>query len=244
MRIISKNIGYMSNIEHYDLCDTFSDSNANKGLIICYIISTRKSVSLVSLELRARHEEIGIDEKWHKRYMAATFGCSFESIYNFINVYGDDDFGRWTLIISYQNTEVTISGEKDKTVIGVSYQKDKKLNLLPLLSSVEVTSYEYNSYDKKVINLIKSKFKMTNKQAIKAIEKLQAYREIYDEFILVIATEKYANKYNAITIEGFTAEKLNKDYPLSLLGAYNYLIYLKTSPKEALEDLRKGLPRK
>lgn len=85
---------------------------------------------------------------------------------------------------------------------------------------------------------------MTDKRAVLAIQKLQVYKEIYDEFVLAITTGKYANKLNAITVEGYTAEKLNTDFPLSLLGAYNYLIYLRESPKEALEDLRKGLPRK
>lgn len=244
MRVISKNAGHLSNIEHYDLCDTFSDSGTSKGLIICYIISTCKNASLVSLELRARHEEIGVAKKWHKKYTATSFDSTFEAMNSFINAYSIDDFGRWTATIIYQNVEVIISGEKEKTEIGVSYPKDRKLNLLPLLSGIETTSYEFNRYDKKVLNIVKSEFRMTDKRAVLAIQKLQVYREIYDEFVLAITTGKYANKLNAITVEGYTAEKLNTDFPLSLLGAYNYLIYLRESPKEALEDLRKGLSRK
>lgn len=244
MKIVSKNAGNLSNIEHYDLCDIFSDYAANKGLIICYIISSCKSASLLSLELRAKHEEIGVAEKWHKKYTAALFGSSFDAIDSFINAYDNDDFGRWTATIIYQNVEVIISGEKEKTEIGVSYPKDRKLNLLPLLSGIETASYEYNRYDKSVLNIIKSEFGMTDKRAVLAIQKLQAYQDIYDEFALAITTKKFANKLSAIIVEGFTAERLNTDFPLSLLGAYNYLIYLRESPKEALEDLRKGLPRK
>ena len=73
MKVISKNTGHLSNIERYDLCDTFSDFGTSKGLIICYIISTCKKANLVSLELRARHEEIGVAEKWHKKYTATSF---------------------------------------------------------------------------------------------------------------------------------------------------------------------------
>lgn len=244
MKIVSKSVGQLSNIEHYDLCDTFSDSGANKGLIICYVISTCKSARLVSLELWARHEEIGTAGKWCKKYTAASFGSSFDTIDSFISAYNNDDFGRWTATIIHQNIEVIISGEKEKTQIVASYPKDRKLNLLPLLSGVETTSYEYNRYDKEVMSIVKSEFRMTDKRAVLAIQKLQAYPEIYDEFVLALATGKYANELSAITVEGFTAEKLNTDFPLSLLGAYNYLIYLRESPKEALEDLRKGLPRK
>lgn len=244
MKIISKNTGYLSNIECYDLCDVFSEFETNKGLIICYALSTCRSSKFVSLDLRAKHEEIGIVERWHKKYTADSFESSFQTKDSFINVYGNDDFGRWTVTTMYQNIEVTVSGEKEKTEIGASYSKDRKLNLLPLLNSVEITSYEYNRYDKKILNILKSEFRMTDKRAVLAIQKLQTYQEIYDEFVLVSTTGKYANKSSAIIVEGFTAEKLNTDYPLSLIGAYNYLIYLKEAPQKALEDLRKGLPRK
>ena len=73
---------------------------------------------------------------------------------------------------------------------------------------------------------------------------LNNHRNIYDEFVLVVTTKKYASNNRAIAIEGFTAEKLNSDFPLSVIGAYNFLIYLRENPKEALEDLKKGLPRK
>ena len=35
MKIISKNVGYLSKIERYDLCDVFSESGRVNGLIIC-----------------------------------------------------------------------------------------------------------------------------------------------------------------------------------------------------------------
>ena len=38
--------------------------------------------------------------------------------------------------------------------------------------------------------------------------------------------------------------KLVEDFSLSPLGAYNYLIYLRENPQNALADLKAGLPRK
>lgn len=47
---------------------------------------------------------------------------------------------------------------------------------------------------------------------------------------------------NPIKVEGFTAQYLATNYPLSALGAYNYLIYLREMPGKALADLKAGLP--
>lgn len=244
MKILSKSTGHLSNIERYDLCDAFSESLSNKGLIICYALSTCVGSKLVCLDLTAKHEEIGIPGKWHKKYSATSFEGSFGSLSSFLNAYDDEDFGRWTATINYQNIEVVFSGERGNTEIGVSYPKDKKVNLLPWLSNVETKTYGYNPYDKSVLDMLKSKFRLSDKRAVHAIQKLQTHPIIYDEFVLAVKSGKYVNSSGAVTVEGFTAETLSTNYPLSLLGAYNYLIYLQESPNEALEDLRKGLPRK
>ena len=49
---------------------------------------------------------------------------------------------------------------------------------------------------------------------------------------------------NAIVVEGYNAKMLFANYPLSELGAYKYLIYLREEPEAALADLKAGLPRK
>ena len=92
--------------------------------------------------------------------------------------------------------------------------------------------------------MLKTDFKMSEKRAVLAVQKLLSHKDIYDEFVLVATSGKYAKESSAVSVEGYTAEMLNSNYPLSVLGAYNYLIYLREAPKEALEDLKKGLPRK
>ena len=244
MKIVSKNIGHLSNIERYDLHDVFSQSATSCGLTICYAIAICKNSKLTSLDLKAKHEEIGVAEKWHKKYSQESFATSFRRVEDFLDIYDNDDFGRWTLNIVYQNIEVVISGERDKTEIGVSYPKERKLNLLPLLSEVESSTFEFNDYDKRVLSILKTEFRMSEKRSVLSIQKLLTHKDIYDEFVLVALSGKYAKESSAVSVEGYTAESLNSNYPLSLLGAYNYLIYLRESPKEALEDLKKGLPRK
>lgn len=244
MKIVSKSIGHLSNIERYDLHDVFSPSATSCGLTICYAISICKNSTLTSLDLKAKHEEIGVVEKWHKKYSHESFAALFHGVKEFLDIYDKDDFGRWTLSIVYQNIEVIISGERDKTEIGVSYPNERNLNLLPLLSEIESSTYEFNNYDMRVLSMLKTDFGMSEKRAVLAVQKLLAHKDIYDEFVLVAMTGKYAKESSAVSVEGYTAEMLNSNYPLSVLGSYNYLIYLRESPKEALEDLKKGLPRK
>jgi len=45
-------------------------------------------------------------------------------------------------------------------------------------------------------------------------------------------------------VQGYSAKQIYDSTYLEVIGAYNYLIYLRRKPKEALENLEKGLPRK
>lgn len=72
---------------------------------------------------------------------------------------------------------------------------------------------------------------------------IHKYPEIEEEFVYYILNGWSIDK-TLLIVEGFTAKKLLENYPLSVLGAYNYLIYLKEEPKDALDNLRKGLPRR
>jgi hypothetical protein len=46
------------------------------------------------------------------------------------------------------------------------------------------------------------------------------------------------------SVQGYTAQQLYETTYLDALGAFNYLVYLKRKPKEALADLKAGLPRR
>lgn len=244
MKILSKSEIHMSNIERYNLNETFSENGFNKGLMICYALSNNESIKFLSLDVESRPEELGIMEGWHYNYSESSFKEIFPSSEKFLKAFDDEDFGRWSAKFIYQNTEVQVIGEKDDTEITVSYSKEFQLKLLSLLSSVEKTTYEYNGCNKLLLNILKNDYKMTEKRAVLSIQKLQSHKDIYEEFESVVTLGGFPIGKDVICVEGFTAEKLNRDYPLSVLGAYNYLIYLRECPLEAKEDLRKGLPRK
>lgn len=84
---------------------------------------------------------------------------------------------------------------------------------------------------------------LTEKRACQECVGIQKHPDIESEFILYIQSGWEKVSEAPIVVEGFSAEKLYNQYSLSVVGAYNYLIYLREDPEEALEFLKKGLPR-
>lgn len=82
----------------------------------------------------------------------------------------------------------------------------------------------------------------SEKRLDRIIEKLEKHGDIYFEFYDFVLYEEFAD--DCVCVEGFTAEQLTNNYPLSPLGAFNYLIYLREMPEKALADLKAGLPNR
>lgn len=84
---------------------------------------------------------------------------------------------------------------------------------------------------------------MSGKRIEKGIEKLNRHQDIKMELYRTLMKESFP-KNRAIIVEGYTAQQLKETTHLTVLGAYNYLIYLREDPKTALDNLKKGLPVK
>lgn len=84
---------------------------------------------------------------------------------------------------------------------------------------------------------------MSNQRAENALKKLSTYIDILSEFYFYVKNKRF-KEFEPITVEGISAKQLVDSTYLTPVGAYNYLIYLRESPEEALEDLKNGLPRK
>lgn len=101
-----------------------------------------------------------------------------------------------------------------------------------------------NSQNERVIReYLKGNMKLSEKRISQEYAGLKKYQDIESEFAFYIENGWDGKKTDWISIEGFTARELHEKYPVSVLGAYNYLIYLREEPEEALEFLQKGLPR-
>lgn len=72
--------------------------------------------------------------------------------------------------------------------------------------------------------------------------KIDRHEDLKNELYFVIKNNSYPEE--KVSVCGYTAEKLQKETRLNMLGAYNYLIFLREKPDKAKELLLKGLPVK
>ena len=89
-------------------------------------------------------------------------------------------------------------------------------------------------------NYLITENKFTVKMANENIEKFQRHSDIMEEFANWIINRAFVNE--TISVEGYTAEYLYTSTFLTVLGSYNYLIYLREEPCEALKYLTEGFP--
>jgi hypothetical protein len=95
------------------------------------------------------------------------------------------------------------------------------------------------------VRYIEKKYGYSTKRAQKMVEQLSRHHDVFEEFQNYMHVGKFRKKdWTKVEVEGYTAEKLNAEYNLSPLGAYNYLVYLIEDPQNAISDLKKGLPKK
>lgn len=114
------------------------------------------------------------------------------------------------------------------------------------LLSIAKTQIEWTAnsfYEIGITEYILHRMKLSQTRAEKAYEKIAKHADICKEFYQYIMSDE-AFTPNPIKVEGFTAQYLVDNYPLSVLGAYNYLMYLREMPEEALSNLKRGLPRR
>lgn len=106
-------------------------------------------------------------------------------------------------------------------------------------------SLNNNSPNDMAVRYIVNNYKYSKKRAEKMVMQMASHIDIFEEFLNYMRIRKFRKKDRSQTqVEGYTAERLCNEFNLSPLGAYNYLIYLKENPNQALADLKSGLPRK
>ena len=197
-----------------------------------------------SVKLESEFEEIGIPKAFYRKYTGEKFLGRFRTLEDFLQVYDREDFGAWQLRLGYKDVSVYMSGTREGTGIGCLYPQHSNVNLVLLLMGIEKASYKVAIGSNLLIDKLKREYQMTDKRAMLTLHKLRSHKDMYKEFLRVFAEGFFPNDDDAVNVEGFTAERLTRDYPLNAVGAYNYLIYLRENPEKALSDLRAGLPRK
>lgn len=236
-----KERGYQSFSEKYDLNNAYAGCpGVPVGVLLLYLLAQDSEVTFLEFTAEAESELGTPHEIWNE-----TAVSTMVDVKKLAAAFKEKECVIWELVCQYQGAETRITGRTYGTVLSARTPLTAKVNLLPLFSRMETATYEYHPYDKTLVEAMKKRFEMNQKVALTSLIKLEKYREIYEEFVAGMKGESFVFPTdNAITVEGYTAQMLFEKFPLSELGAYNYLIYLKEVPAEALEDLKKGLPRK
>ena len=114
----------------------------------------------------------------------------------------------------------------------------------PMLTKICETEDKVQLFYKELIyRFAKENSELSDKGIDKFIKDLKVYTDLYVELVeYLLNNNRY--KKDLIEVEGYNAETLCRQYNLTRIGAYNYLMYLREEPQNALADLKANLPRK
>lgn len=95
-----------------------------------------------------------------------------------------------------------------------------------------------------IYKFLEDKYNMSERDAENAWDYLAEDQNVLNEVEYFAKTGHFVPADKCYRVEGYSAEDIFKSTRLVEIGAYNYLIYLKHNPKQALQDLKNGLPIK
>ena len=124
---------------------------------------------------------------------------------------------------------------------------DKVFNLAEshnFIDDYEKTIANFEEKEPVILSYLMKEYNYSEKKADKALEYLKQNKYVAFEFLYYIENEVFVPEKYATEYYGYTVAKLSQRDDLTLLGAFNYLIYLQKKPEEALANIKKGLPRR
>ena len=216
-----------------------SDQNLPSGFLIAWLLASGKD-STLDYFLVDFTGNVG-ETRPEERLEGETFHDRFPDLQSLCSAYSTEDFHLWDMSILFQGEVVCVSGNADSPEVSVTYDTDKPVNVIPLLANVEDASWKYHGIAPNLLEKIQKAFSLSEINAVKAVVKLRGHPDIYEEFLTGIQTVPFCYPLSPLRVEGYSARELEEQYPLSILGAYNYLIYLRMNPVQAIQDLKNGL---
>ena len=95
-----------------------------------------------------------------------------------------------------------------------------------------------------VCQFICKTYSMSEQKATDMWNNLKRDMHVLFEFKYYVANNKFVPERSCYKVRGYSAEQLYNTTSLTTLGAFNYMVYLKKRPQQALQDLKDGLPTK
>ena len=222
------------------LCRT--DQTIHAGFLTAYLLASSQLLRLEYFlaDFQGDPGYIRPEEKTE----GGLFNKRFPDPKTLAQTYDLEEFNMWDMSFVYKGVRIFASGDAVSTETSLTYDPKDSVNLIPLLAEIEDRSWKFHGMDPVLLGKMRNAFSLSETGAVRALVKLQEYPDIWEEFISGMEEEPFCFPISPLRVEGFSARDLKEKYPLSILGSYNYLIYLRHSPNQALQDLRDGLKRK
>ena len=103
---------------------------------------------------------------------------------------------------------------------------------------------EYDRIKPTLLSWLKRSYDYDDKKAAEALAYLMQNETAAFEFIYYVQNMRFVPDTFALWISGWTAEKIYKTMEQTVLGSFNYMVYLGRDKKGALANIEKNLPRK
>ena len=152
--------------------------------------------------------------------------------------------GTWTVFVTDDERGIETKRRK------LSTEKAAIEYLIELCDSQNFAHYSNtvmgNFEDKEpiIIKYIKSEYGYSDTKAQKTLDYLLQVKVIAFEFLHFIENGSFVPDRYASAFSGYTVKRISTETNLTVLGAFNYMVFLKQNPSKALSNLEKGLPRK
>ena len=152
-------------------------------------------------------------------------------------------------VIRKNDRYVYLETDQERGYISVVKEFENKESLEQYICNrftiIANASRDSNSKEEMAVRFVQQKYKYSEKQSRRMVAQIAKHKEIFEEFFNYARVGRFCKKDKSQTqVHGYTAEFLSKEYNLSPLGAYNYLVYLIEDHERALADLKAGLPTK
>ena len=145
-------------------------------------------------------------------------------------------------VIQKNDRYVYLETDQERGYVSVVKEFENKKSLEQYVCNrftiIANASRDSNSKEEMAVRFVQQKYKYSEKQSRRMVAQIAKHKEIFEEFFNYARVGRFCKKDKSQTqVHGYTAEFLSKEYNLSPLGAYNYLVYLIEDPERALADV-------
>ncbi len=167
----------------------------------------------------ANYNQVCIDGKWRT------------TLYSWSLVFAG---GKWKYVETDDERGYVFALEEFDDEISAVKCAQRHLNIIYL------ASLDDNSNEAVLCRYVQKNYEYSEKQSRTLVKQIKRHKDIFEEFFNYACIAEFCkNDGEQTEVCGYTAEILNRDYKMSPLDAYLFLIHLKKNPEEALEELKK-----